>query len=270
MSNITPNSSHNWEVIAGHYEWNVCLNGDIVFTLDASGGSLEEEIAEAERAADVGSAFASIAERYGDYIVEQIKERCDNGDGAKIDLTSSDASQIKVALYYAWKSHFAIPEPYKVDLNYGYCYSHETYECYHSFELTDTDDHDDDIGWRLADDLDTTPDDEDFNWDIMSLKVPDALVRKIQKDFIDKLLGMKTNSEEQVYENYKLFWMLTHGHTLSELVSELAKIQYADPEDSDQISTPVKELFEQWEQDAGFGSEIWPCFNEFMDSDYNA
>lgn len=60
------------------------------------------------------------------------------------------------------------------------------------------------------------------------------------------------------YEKFQLQWMIDHGHSLRELMEELQSLQYDDPEDSDQISTPITELFERWEQDRGFRSEIWP------------
>ena len=65
------------------------------------------------------------------------------------------------------------------------------------------------------------------------------------------------------YEKFQLQWMIDHGHSLRELMEKLQSIQYDDPEDSDQISTPITELFERWEQDRGFGSEIWPCEAEY-------
>ena len=65
------------------------------------------------------------------------------------------------------------------------------------------------------------------------------------------------------YETFQLQWMIDHGHSLRELMEELQSLQYDDPEDSDQISTPITELFERWEQDRGFGSEIWPCEAEY-------
>lgn len=67
------------------------------------------------------------------------------------------------------------------------------------------------------------------------------------------------------YEKFQLQWMIDHGHSLRELVEELQSLQYDDPEDSDRISTPITELFEEWEQDRGFGSEIWPCEAEYED-----
>lgn len=65
------------------------------------------------------------------------------------------------------------------------------------------------------------------------------------------------------YERYQLQWMQDHGHSIEELMDELTEFQYDDPEDSNQITDPVFELFEQWEQDCGFGSEIWACFDEW-------
>lgn len=69
------------------------------------------------------------------------------------------------------------------------------------------------------------------------------------------------------YEMFQLQWMIDHGHSLRELMEELQSLQYDDPEGSDQISTPITELFERWEQDRGFGSEIWPCEAEYESSE---
>ena len=67
------------------------------------------------------------------------------------------------------------------------------------------------------------------------------------------------------YEKFRLQWMLDHGHSLRELTEGLQSLQYDDPEDSDRISTPIQELFQEWEQDRGFGSEIWPCEAEWTE-----
>lgn len=73
---------------------------------------------------------------------------------------------------------------YEALLHYGYQRSHDTYETYHSFELADADDKTDCavIARELAESLDTTPEDEDFNWNSMLVRLPDSLVRKIQED----------------------------------------------------------------------------------------
>lgn len=65
------------------------------------------------------------------------------------------------------------------------------------------------------------------------------------------------------YEKYQLQWMISHGYSLRDLISELTQMQYDDPEDSDRISTPISELFDEWVADVGFGSEIWACEAEW-------
>ena len=67
------------------------------------------------------------------------------------------------------------------------------------------------------------------------------------------------------YQEYQLAWMIEHGHSIEELISELAEMQFEDPEDSDRISTPVTELFDEWLNDKGFGGEIWACEQEWKE-----
>ena len=67
------------------------------------------------------------------------------------------------------------------------------------------------------------------------------------------------------YQKYQLQWMIAHGYSLQNLIDELTRFQYDDPEDSDRISTPISELFADWEQDVGFGSEIWACEEEWRE-----
>ena len=61
------------------------------------------------------------------------------------------------------------------------------------------------------------------------------------------------------YDRFKLQWMIDHGHTLEELIYELGTFV----EESDG-AVSVKEAFEEWELNIGFGSEIWPCFDEWL------
>lgn len=65
------------------------------------------------------------------------------------------------------------------------------------------------------------------------------------------------------YEKFQLQWMIDREHSLRELMEELQSLQYEDPEDSDRISTPITELFAEWEAERGFGSEIWPREAEY-------
>lgn len=69
------------------------------------------------------------------------------------------------------------------------------------------------------------------------------------------------------YQKYQLEWMIAHNHSIEALIQELTELQYADPDDSDRISTTVSELFSEWEADRGFGSEIWSCEREWKDGE---
>lgn len=65
---------------------------------------------------------------------------------------------------------------------------------------------------------------------------------------------------EKKYEQFKLKWMLEHGHTLKELIDELEELR----EESDTDET-LQDIFDEWEFGYGFGSEIWPCYEEYLD-----
>lgn len=66
--------------------------------------------------------------------------------------------------------------------------------------------------------------------------------------------------KEKAYERFKLQWMLDHGHTLKELVQELERQR----EESDPDMN-LETIFADWEFGYGFGSEIWPCFQEYLE-----
>ena len=158
---------------------------------------------------------------------------------------------------------------YDAELNYGWVRSHDDYEIHHAFELTDPDEAtDDEMGKKLAATLETMPEDDDYNWNVKRVLMPDTLVRKIENNHINRLMK-EAGSPEKAYEMYRLWWMIEHGFTLTDLMQELGQLQYSDPEDSDRITTPVRELFAEWESDVGFGSgSVWPCYNEFLDCEY--
>lgn len=112
--------------------------------------------------------------------------------------------------------------------------------------------------------------------------IPDDLSDKDEiYDFISETMGyealgyklVKCKSADRLpiqniaYEKYRTYWMLQHGYTLTDLMEHLTKYQYEDPEDREQISTPVKELFDYWEE-SGFNGELWVCFGEFLGAEY--
>ena len=72
----------------------------------------------------------------------------------------------------------------------------------------------------------------------------------------------ETDHTRELYERFRLQWMLDHGHTLTELIDALQTLREEEPE------ITLQSIFEDWEFGYGFGSEIWPCYEEFLDSEY--
>lgn len=69
---------------------------------------------------------------------------------------------------------------------------------------------------------------------------------------------MKNN--QKAYERFRLQWMIDHGYTLNDLVVELDKC--LDEVDED---TSLQTVFDDWEYNFGFSSEIWPCYEEWLE-----
>lgn len=65
---------------------------------------------------------------------------------------------------------------------------------------------------------------------------------------------------EKAYEKFKLKWLLDHGCTLAQLIKELDEIYDEDP-------LKPSECFNLFESDYGFGSEIYPSFDEWFNND---
>jgi len=62
------------------------------------------------------------------------------------------------------------------------------------------------------------------------------------------------------YQKYKLQWMIDHDKSIDDLICEInAHREDCDPADD------LLEVFWSWEQDAGFGGEIWACYDEWKD-----
>lgn len=74
-----------------------------------------------------------------------------------------------------------------------------------------------------------------------------------------ELSEKETSESFRTFERFKLQWMLDHGHTLQELFCGMDALS-RDYEDLKSI----QELFIEWEQNCGFGSEIWPCYEEWL------
>lgn len=69
---------------------------------------------------------------------------------------------------------------------------------------------------------------------------------------------------KEAYRRYQLDWMAQHGHSAADLGTALLRNLDGGPVD------PGREAdeFAIWEQDAGFGGEIWACFDEFLGAEY--
>lgn len=67
------------------------------------------------------------------------------------------------------------------------------------------------------------------------------------------------------YEKYRLHWMLSHGYTLVDLIQEM---QICIDETDEDKATDLNAIFKAWEFNHGFGSEIWACYEEFLENEY--
>ena len=72
--------------------------------------------------------------------------------------------------------------------------------------------------------------------------------------------------EKKLYERYKLIWMLDHGITLREAFRDWSMYLSWNRRDAD-IKTP-EEVFENWENDCGFSGSLYPCFDEYLETEY--
>lgn len=68
-------------------------------------------------------------------------------------------------------------------------------------------------------------------------------------------------TDEFNYELFKLQWLKDHNLTLLDLIRELDEMK----EDCPELS--LMELFECWEADVGFSSMIYPCFDEWYETE---
>ena len=72
---------------------------------------------------------------------------------------------------------------------------------------------------------------------------------------------------KQAYEICRLQWMMDHGFTIPDLIKNLESMIEEDANESGE-STGLQSLFQDWEFGIGFDSEIWPCYQEFLENEY--
>ena len=72
----------------------------------------------------------------------------------------------------------------------------------------------------------------------------------------------------RLYERYKLQWMIYHELGLVDLIDCMEVMIHEDLASSE-IRTKLQDLFKAWEFGVGFrGGQIWPCFEEYRDNEY--
>lgn len=73
---------------------------------------------------------------------------------------------------------------------------------------------------------------------------------------------------KQLYEGYKLQWMLYHGFSLTNLMECLEFIICEDVETGGSCSS-LQDRFEAWEFGVGFdGGQISPCYEDDLENEY--
>lgn len=72
--------------------------------------------------------------------------------------------------------------------------------------------------------------------------------------------------EKKLYERYKLIWMIDHGITLFDAFAEWR--DYCDPANGFDGGESSKSAFEDWEYNCGFSGSLYPCFEEYLETDY--
>lgn len=71
--------------------------------------------------------------------------------------------------------------------------------------------------------------------------------------------------KETLYQRFKLYWMADHGYTLEAFIKSIN--EYVD--DAYGIySGSYEDLVSEWELESGFHGTIYPCFGEFIFSEY--
>ena len=70
------------------------------------------------------------------------------------------------------------------------------------------------------------------------------------------------NIKEIAYGKYKLNWMMEHGYTIEDLFKLVGEHLTDDPDWS------LADAYDEWEMEDGFNGEIWCCFEEFLDYEY--
>lgn len=71
-----------------------------------------------------------------------------------------------------------------------------------------------------------------------------------------------------LYELYKLDWMASHNHSVDELFEEIKDISSDLNTNNQNFADLVEDALMSFELDKGFGGELWVCYDEFLECEY--
>lgn len=72
----------------------------------------------------------------------------------------------------------------------------------------------------------------------------------------------------RLYEQYKLQWMIYHDLGIVDLM-DCMEIMLREDAEIPALRSKFQDLFKAWEFGVGFpNGQIWPCFEEYRDSEY--
>ncbi|MDO4647178.1 MAG: hypothetical protein Q4B26_00910 [Eubacteriales bacterium] len=72
--------------------------------------------------------------------------------------------------------------------------------------------------------------------------------------------------EEIAYERYKSDWLISRGYTLEDLCTEM--LLFTANSERVNIETEARKEYKIWEMDRGMGGELYACFDEFLNCEY--
>lgn len=84
--------------------------------------------------------------------------------------------------------------------------------------------------------------------------------------YLERCNFNRDNFRKKLYERFKYFWLADHGYSITDLVKGV--MEYGEESYGDTTFHPYEQLVEDFETECGFGSEIYPCYSEFITSEY--
>lgn len=71
---------------------------------------------------------------------------------------------------------------------------------------------------------------------------------------------------KKLYKRFQLFWLAEHNYSIPELLESI--MSYVEESYANPFSHHYDNLVADWENDRGFHGEIYPCYSEFITSEY--